>query len=479
MTIADEGAKVLNGGLVTGMPPHSIGANESPDCENIDPSWPLGARTRRGSSVVAITLPTAASGQVMTGLRSWTRDAGTAFLAFAYGTSILIADTVSATAFVAKTGMATDSIMQAGALNNQLVVVASGLYPQFSSQGSSLSSITAGTYLPSLAKYCAEYGSKIWISGDPTNPSRVSFCKSNDPQDWTTAANAGNADIGTGDGDIIKGLSGTRRALYIFKRANTYVITGNSTANYQADQLCAWGIVGDYAHANDGQGTFFASDDGIYYAVGLNCGRISDPVKGTYDGITDKSTIALEVKGDKLFVFYKGSGASANNRALVCAYKRKMSDGGIRGVWAPYSAQTYSVANTSRTSNLYAGTNASTLQIYELDTGSPGAVTAYWNTPDYDFESYAKKMAIRYFVHMAADTATTTVTVRHFADGASVGNDSTLTFGTAGSHAVQEQAAQNAFTGNYLRLRLTWSGDKTLYGVRLYADVRADGMPRR
>lgn len=474
----DEGAKVLNGGLVTGFPPHAIGGTESPDCENIDPSWPLGARTRRGSSVVSITLPTAGSGQVMTGLRSWTRDNGTAFLAFAFGTSIYIADTVSATAFLVKSGMATDSIMQAGALNNQLVVVASGLFPQFSSQGSTLGSITAGTFLPSLAKYCAEFGSKIWLAGDPNNPSRVSFCKSQDPQDWTTAANAGNADIGTGDGDVIKGLSGTRRALHVFKRANTYVITGNSTANYQADQLCSWGLVGDYAHATDGMGTFFASDDGIYYAVGTNCGRISDPVKGTYDAITDKSTIAMEVKGDKLFVFYKASG-SVNNRALVCAYKRKMSDGGVRGVWAPYSSQPYSVANTSRTSQLYAGTNASTLQIYELDTGSPGAVTAYWNTPDYDFESYAKKVAVRYFIHMAADTSTTTMTVRHFADGASVGNDTTLTFGTAGSHAVQQIGAQNAFTGMFLRLKMSWTGDKTLYGVRVWADVRAENMPRR
>jgi hypothetical protein len=477
MASADEGAKVLNGGLVTGMPPHAVGNTESPDCENIDPSWPLGTRTRRGSSVYGVTLVTGGSGSFISGLRVWTRDNGTTYIVFANKTSIYSADGTTAVSINA--AMSSDSVMQAGALNNQLVVVASGLYPQISSAGSTLASITAGTYLPALAKYCAEYGAKIWIAGDPLNPSRVSFSKSNDPQDWATAANAGNADIGTGDGDVIKGLSGTRRALYVFKRANTYVITGNSTANYQADQLCAWGIVGDYAHANDGQGTFFASDDGIYYAVGLNCGRISDAVKGTYDSITDKSTIAMEVKGDKLFIFYKPAGATANTRALVCAYKRKMSDGGVRGVWSSYSSQPYSVANTSRTSQLYAGTNASTLQIYELDTGSPGAVTAYWNTPDYDFESYAPKVAIRYFVHMAADTATTTMTVRHFADGASVGTDSTLTFGTSGSHGVQQQAAQNPFQGHYLRLKMSWTGDKTLYGVRVWADIRAEGMPRR
>lgn len=477
MAMAEEGAAVMNGGLVTGFPPHAIGATESPDCENIDPSNPLGARTRRGSSLYGVTLVSTGSGSHMTGLKVWTRDNGTTYILFANKTSIYSAD--GTTALSVNASMSSDSVMQAGALNNMLVVVASGLRPQISSAGSTLASITSGTFLPTAAKYVAEYGSKIWISGDPSNPSRVSFCKAQDPEDWTTASNAGNADIGTGDGDVIKGLSGTRRALFVFKRANTYAITGNSTANYQADQVCSWGLVGDYAHASDGQGVFFASDDGIYYAVGLNVGRISDPVKRTYDEITDKSTMALEVKGDKLFVFYKGSGATANNRALVCAFKRKMSDGQVRGVWAPYSSQPYSVANTSRTSQLYAGTNASTLQIYELDTGSPGAIDAYINTPDFNFESYAPKSAMRYFVHMQADTATTTVTVRHFADGASVGSDATLTFGTSGSHGVQQIGGNNSWNGRFLRLKLTWTGDKMLYGVKVYADVREEGMPRR
>lgn len=477
MAQAEEGAAVLNGGLVTGFPPHAIGATESPDCENVDPSNPLGCRTRRGSTSYGVELPTAASGSFISGLKAWTRDNATSYLFFANRTSIYSLD--GTTALSVNAAMSSDSIMQAGALNNMLVVVASGLRPQISSAGSTLASITSGTYLPTAAKYCAEYGSKIWIAGDPSNPSRVSFCKAQDPEDWSTVSNAGNADIGTGDGDIIKGLNGTRRALFVFKRANTYAITGNSTANYQADQVCSWGLVSDYAHASDGQGVFFASDDGIYYAVGLNVGRISDPIKRTYDDISDKSTIALEVKGEKLFVFYKGSGASANNRALVCAYKRKMADGGVRGVWAPYSAQPYSVANTSRTSQLYAGTNASTLQIYELDTGAPGSIDAYWNTPDFDFQSYGPKSAMRYFVHMQSDNSTTTLTVRHFADGASVGTDTALTFGTSGSHQVQQIAAHNAWNGRFLRLRMTWTGDKLLHGVKIYADVREEGMPRR
>lgn len=476
MALSEEGARVLNGGLVTGLPPHALGATESPDCENIDPSFPLGLRTRRGSSAYGVALPTAASGSPMLGLRLWTRDAGTSFIAFAQGGSIYISD--GTTPLLVNASMSTDSIMNAAPLANQLIVVASGLFPQVSSAGSTLASIGAGTYLPSLGKYIAEYTSKLWIAGDPNNPSRISFCKANDPTDWSTAFNAGNADIGSGDGDVIRGLIGTRRALYIFKRKNSYCLSGDSTSNYRVDQLAALGLVSERAVCTDGQGAFFAADDGIYYAVGLNCARISDPVKKTYDDISDKSTITMEVKGEKLFVFYKGSGASANNRALVCAFKRKMSDGGVRGVWAPYSAQPYSVANTSRGGDLYVGTNASTLQIYTLDTGSPGSIDAYWNTPDFDFGTYDLKKLMKYFVHMSPDTATTTVTVRHYQDGASSGNDVSLTFGTAGSHDIQNAAGPQEVYGRHIRLRLTWTGDKTIYGCRVFADVRGEGMPR-
>jgi len=478
MAMQDIGTRVINGGLVTGLPPHAITINEAQVSENVDPSYPLGLKTRRGSSAYGVTLPTSASGAAMTGLRVWTRDLGTTFHVFAVNTTIYSADGNSALSI--KTGMATDSIMNADALNNMLVVVASGLFPQISSAGSSLASITEGTYLPSTAraKYITEYGSKLWISGDTSFPSRVIFCKAGDPEDWSSVSNAGNADIGAGDGDIIRGLAGTRRALYLFKRKTTYALTGDTTANYKVDPVCEWGLVSERGFASDGQGCFFASDDGVYYLNGLNASRISDPVRDTYDGISDKSTLTMEIKGDKLFIFYKDSG-SQNNKALVCGFKRKMSDGSVRGVWGIYTGQPWSVADTSRANQLYVGTNTGTLQIYEIDTGSPGSVDCLWRTPDMDFDSFSFKTLMRYFVHQKADTATTTLTVRTYVDGASHGSDATLSFGTTTEHQVQMAGPLSGPTGRFLGLRLAWTGDKTFYGIRVYADVRADDMTRR
>lgn len=474
MATQDVGTKVMNGGLLTGLPGHAITINEAQICENIDPSWPLGIKTRRGSTAQNLTFPTAGSGTFFGGIRAWTTDAGTTFILSANAT------TIYSGSLAVKVGMATDSIMNAEPLNNMLVVVASGLFPQVSSAGSTLASITEGTFLPSTAraKYITEYTAKLWIAGDPALPSRVIFCKSGDPENWSQVSNAGNADIGVGDGDIIMGLCGTRRAMYIFKRKTSYALTGDSTSNYKVDPVCEWGLVSDRAFCSDGQGCFFASDDGIYYLSGLNASRISDPVKDTYDSITTKSTMSMEVRGDKLFIFYTDSGTQ-NNKALVCGFKRKMSDGSVRGVWSVYTAQPWSVADTSRTSQLFVGTNASTLQIYEIDTGAPGAVDCAWRTPDLDFDSMSFKTLMRYFVHQKADTATTSLTIRTYADGASTGSDATLTFGTTVAHEVQMAGPLSGPTGRHLGLRLSWTGDKTFYGIRIYADVRADDMTRR
>lgn len=476
--ITPMGAKVCNGGLISGLPPHAIGTAESPDCSDIDPVFPRGIRTRAGSSIYGVSGPAAGSGTQFGGLKAWTRNAGTTLLYAANATTVYYYD--GATWNSAVIGMATDSIMQAAPLGNELVVVASGLAPQVASTGSTLVSIAAGTYLPSFAKYCTLYANKILIAGDPGNQSTVSGSESGQPEGWTAVNNAFNITVQPGDGDVIKGLEGTKRACYVFKRKTTYALTGDTTFNYRIDPLCSWGLVSEYAHCTDGQGCFFASDDGIYYSVGMNVARISDAIWNTYDQITDKSTIAMEVKGERLFIFYKGTSSSTrNDTALVCAYKRKMTDGSVRGIWAKYSSQNFSVVSNSRVNTLYAATNNSTLQVYQLDQFPNASQSAYWNTPDMDFgDEFAPKTLMRFFLHMQSPNATATINVTPYMDG-SAGTAIPLTFGTAGSHSVQFAAGQIAVTGRFIRLLASWTGSYTIYGFQAFADVRTEGVPRR
>lgn len=491
-TLQEAGTRILNGGRMTGLPPHVVGSQESPNCTDVDPVYPWGAKVRNGSAQYGSTGPTSGSNSPVGGLFAAVMDNGTSYLVIGNATTIYTMDSTGSW-FVGRNGMATDSILQGGVLNNVIVAVASGMAPQVATYGSiasNFASMASGTYFPSAAKYFTLYVSKGWYSGDPAHPSRTTFSASQDPTDTTTANNAGFIDIGVGDGDVNQGLEGTKNCVYIFKRKNTYAVTGTSVFDFAATLLCRWGLVSPYAHCTDGQGAFFASDDGIYYAIGLNVARLSDSVKVDYDSISDKSTIAMEVIGEKLFVFYKGPGATVNNQALVCAYKRKLDNGQVHGVWSLYTGQPYKVANTSRLGNIYAGTNASTPQIYQLDTGSSN-VGLVWNTPDEDYGDIGLKQLVRYFVHVRPGSSPFTISAQPYADGVALGAAQVQTIPaisavasgvTIGSdHYVQMFTPATNIRGRFIRLQFTvqpTTGVGALTGYRLYSDVRSEGMPR-
>lgn len=474
MTQEKEEALVCHGGLVTGLPPYAIGRLESPDCQNIDPADPTGATTRPGSSLYqsAASIGTG----LARGLLTWTRNAGTFYLFVHHGTQVY---SLNGTTVVSVKGSVSDDSHLGGfALNNLQVVLASGIAPQVSTAGSTLHDLS-GTP-PSLGKYGAVYVGKGWIAGDTSNPNKINFSASGNPEDWTTADDAGDVTIEKDDGDVIRGLSGTKRALHILKRSNAYILTGDTPANFRVDKLCAIGLVSEEGLDTDGQGTFFASDDGIYYAIGYNVARISDPVRTDYVGISDKSTIALAVRGEKLFIFYKDTG-SQNEKALVLAYKRMMKDGIARGVWARYTGQPYQAVKTARDQSLYAVTNTGDVTIYKLDTGTSGAVSAYWRTPDCDFDDqWADKNLSRWYAFGKSPNATTTMTARFYANGASFGSDHQFVVGTTGSYwhytapkLVGAPAAKDH------AIRLSWSGQVTFCGWRMVADVAGEGLPRR
>src|SRR3990167_1981674 len=464
------------GGMVTGSAADQLGTSESPLCQNIDPSAPTGAATRKGSAFYASHA--AGSGFIGTGLGPWTRNAATTYVFVSFGTSIISVESLG-TVTTVKLGINSDTYMGFAALNNLGVLVAASMAPQVSTAGSTLAAL--GGTPPSLARYVAVYAAKCWLAGDPSKPTKLSFSASNNPEDYTTANNAGNITIGD-SGDVIRGLEGTKRALYVFMRRSVYVVTGDSPFNFRVDRLADIGLVSEWGHATDGQGAFFASDDGIYYVSGYNIARVSDKNRNVYVDIADKTTVVLEVKNDKLFIAYKNAG-SQNDTLLVLAYKRKMADGRVDGVWSQYTSQPYQALKTSRGSNLYALTNASSLQIYEIDTGTSGAVTGVWYTPHYDFgDPTGIKALMRTYFQMSAPTGTTTLSVTPIIDGASSGSAYTLTSATSTASYVMLTIPGQITTSLakvHLGLRIEWTGNFKMQAYRMVADVRTDEPPRR
>lgn len=465
MSIKAIRAAVLNGGRVTGPPPHQVGILESPDCENIDPSDFRGASTRPGSSQFGSNFA-AASGGSSNGLFHWTRNAGTAFMLAAHSGTLYQVYSNSWGSLLG--GITAGGMVRFGGLNNQLVVAAEGLTPRISSDASGFGTFSDAN-APTLAKYAAVWKSKMWLAGHSTTPQKIWFSASNDPTDYTTANNAGSITVESGDGDVINGLLAMQNVLYVFKRKVVYGIFGSSPFDFEVIRLREVGLSSEYGYAAGDGIAFFVSDDGIYSLSGGNVGIVTIP-KAYQDfvDLTDKTKIALGVSGAKLFIT---DYSNASPYSLVLDYKR--------GVWSKYPTQPFTPYAKSRDSKIYAVTNASTMQVWQLDTGSGGSIDCKWTTPDMDFEDpSAVKVLQQYQAHMKPDTATTTLTVRHYLNGASTGSDNTLTFGTVGSHDVQRVHGQT-LKGRFLRLRFSWTGVKTLYGFTIFADVRQEGVPGR
>ena len=466
MSIESVRGTVLNGGRVTGLPPHLVGLNESPDCVDIDPSDYRGASSRPGSAQFGTSFTTASGGSAI-GAFHWTRNNGSIYLLAAHsGTLYDIGSGGTWASFFSN--IIANGRVGFGALNNQVVVAGQGTGLYISSDASVFTAIGAGTYLPAEGRYTAVWKSKLWVAGDPSNPQRVSFSASNDPTDFTTANNSGNITIGAGDGDIINGLLATTNALIVFKRKKVYAVFGDTPVNFNVFEVHSSGLSSELGYAAGDRLGFFVSDDGVYSISGGNTSKISNKNKQDFDDISDKTKIHLACSGDKLFIT---AYAESSPYSLVLDYKR--------GVWSKYAAQPFKGYALSRDNKLYAITNASTMQAYQVDTGTSGSISPYWATPDIDSgDMSVLKTLQQYYFHMKPATATTSLTVRHYANGASTGNDSTLTFGTTAEHDIQRAHGQS-MKGRFFRLRATWTGDRTLYGYQIYADVRADGVPGR
>ena len=61
----------------------------------------------------------------------------------------------------------------------------------------------------------------------------------------------------------------TRSAIYFFKRNSIWAVTGTSPLEFEVENVTMnFGLNAPRGVVSDGQGVYFASDDGIYYVNG-------------------------------------------------------------------------------------------------------------------------------------------------------------------------------------------------------------------
>lgn len=474
---------VLNGGFVSGIPPHEVGLAETPDGSNFDPAETWGVKLRAGSSKFGVDGPTTGCGiTIWSYVFPWTRLNATTY----YMTRIAQAWYSVDTGSWLLLGSAPSNGPWTGAFLNDHFVAGRGPTGRafISTTGTSVATL-ADVNSPSGSAFIEAYANKIWIIPTLTG-NTIYWSATDDPADYTTVGDAGNAIIGDGVGLGLVGSKATKSGLYIFKGQSTWLLTGTTPADFEVQQVANIGLVSNTSVlglASDGEGVFFVSLDGIYYIIGTRLSCMSDAISETWGNlsVSAKANASIEVKGDKLFLFYDDAGGPT--KSIVLAFRQKMEDGGVRGVWSPYPSQPFVMAKMSNAApQIYAITTASTPQIYQIDTGSAGSVEWTWSTPDLDFGfPMANKNVSRFYLHFRPDGASRTATVQFYADGISAGSTYVFNIPSTGSHVILQSPGHTleSIRGKYLRMKVFHTGQVTFHGYQVYAEVHeSEDLPR-
>src|SRR3569833_185469 len=106
--------------------------------------------------------------------------------------------------------------------------------------------------------------------------------------------------------------------LYFCTRNDKYVLYGSENATFRLDN--AVGQKGTYSQesvAFDQNFAYIASDDGIYQFNGTQEKNIAEDVLDTWTGILKKENTVLELRNNRLYVFYTENGSAINSACLV------------------------------------------------------------------------------------------------------------------------------------------------------------------
>jgi hypothetical protein len=498
--IEQEGASPLNGGLVSGVPPHAVGAAESPDCVNTDPADPWGMTTRNPSAFY--TGPTFAASSQNSGMT--TGDIAINPLngrVYVRGASILMwaledggFSSIPGSGVSLATRMGVAILNQPASVGSAMLtlVVTDVTIPILFNETTVAVSNASMASTGMNCEWAEIFANRAFVGGrrDGWFENYVSHSALFDVTDWTTANNAGAFQVAGAD-RVTQGKA-TRNVLYFFKRNSVHALTGTGPLDFQVETVTEnIGLIAPRGVASDGQGVYFASDDGIYYLNGLNLSRVSDKIRQDYLDIPDKTKIAFTYRGEKLYVFRNSSGTNPNDAALVAAPRRKLETGETQAFWTKWASQPFGAAAVGgRFANLVAVTVSSTFYVFALDVpanatqpSAPSAVpsiTMTYNTPDMDFRwPDAEKKLVRWTTHHKPTNATQTWTYQWYGNGASVGSQGSFQVGTAGTHQGVNLPAEPGVNGDFLRLKLSCVGQVTLYGYEAYAEPQvSEDFPR-
>lgn len=130
------------------------------------------------------------------------------------------------------TGLETDKVPSYAMLEDLLVIASDSTADVPKSWDGSTAQNLAGS--PQNFAILTEHKNRLWAAGVVTNPSRLYYCASLNPEDWT-GSGSGFIDISPDDGDVITGLASHKNELWVFKgpyKGSIHRIINDSPADF-------------------------------------------------------------------------------------------------------------------------------------------------------------------------------------------------------------------------------------------------------
>jgi hypothetical protein len=245
----------------------------------------------------------------------------------------------------------------------------------------------ATTPAPPAGKYVVVHKNRMYLAGDPANPSRLYMSDLGSPTSWP-ALNF--VDVNTNDGDKITGVSEHLDGLVVFKERSIHVLRGTDPSNYvMFDAHQGAGTVSHWSIVQASNLLFYLSRDGVYTFDGHHVKLISDFITGSVLGINGQPVwnqqylnMACGVDYNHKYWLAVPEGLySTNNRVYVYDY--------IHNNWTRFDIpiSCFSLFNNGTTLTLYSGDPIAGV-VYQQDIGGDdngSTINAYLTTKVFDF----------------------------------------------------------------------------------------------
>ena len=465
----------FDGGLNTTYPAHSLRGDQSPDSENFDPSVRYMIYKRKGTSNFSGDKGSP-TGTIVRGLFAFTFNNGTTRFIAKEGTAIHDIQAGDWATTITGLTIADGDELYGEMFNNLIICTNSGLDAPVKLSDTGNFSALGGT--PPSAMFVKVHKGKLWMARTSADPSYLAFSKSDDPEDWTTADDAGDMEIGKGDGMLINGLESDGDVLYVSKMASggyegaIYAVFGDSPDEYEVRRIAWFGAASQRAMCRLSKFVAVATPRGVFGVSGTRLVHLSDAVDKTILDLTDAQRAEMTTAGykDQLWIAYPASG-STNTKALVVDMKTSR--------WSRYAFGASNIAprilTTHPNGSLYGCATGTTIRAVKFDTGTSDigstAINMYWKTPDLDFGKwFADKQTTDFDLHVNTSQTTLTWTLTHDIDGVDSGDSQTITPATA-TPVVRKQGRRSEKYGRFWRYKIDESSTSAAecYGLMVTA----------